>query len=318
MSKEEIVETCQQDLRAHLGGHDLMSNANHLRGSAVWMQFPRVICEQLVSRECRADGRCGGDGHFSIGSGSRLAFDSAIALADYLHSEPTMEAAFQRYQDERRVEVLRLQSAARNSLEWFEEVERYLDMPTRAVRLFAADPQPADQPRKPAPARPGLAGRPRTGSSAGRADKPGRAPMFAPVPAARHGAEEPHRRVADGAIQGGGWLPDRLAFRALRRTRQGRRGAGLYRNDLRLAEGRITPGCPGLYAPEHEAAWKRLVDFVHAETDGEDLLSDRPFGAQGSPASAGRTGCSRCLGQLAGDERLGDCRGRRPMQCRRR
>ena len=68
-------------------------------------------------------------GHFSIGSGTRLAFDSAIALADYLHSEPTMEAAFARYQAERRIEVLRLQSAARNSLEWFEEVERYLDMP---------------------------------------------------------------------------------------------------------------------------------------------------------------------------------------------
>ncbi len=67
--------------------------------------------------------------HFSIGSGSRLAFDSAIALAEYLHSEPTMEEAFQRYQDERRIEVLRLQSAARNSLEWFEQVERYLDMP---------------------------------------------------------------------------------------------------------------------------------------------------------------------------------------------
>nr|HRC77329.1 hypothetical protein [Kouleothrix sp.] len=57
------------------------------------------------------------------------AQDSAIALAEYLHSEPTMEGAFRRYQDERRIEVLRLQSAARNSLEWFEEVERYLDMP---------------------------------------------------------------------------------------------------------------------------------------------------------------------------------------------
>ena len=66
--------------------------------------------------------------HFSIGSGSRLAFDSGIALAEMLHSEPDMERAFERYQDERRLEVLRLQSAARNSLEWFEQVERYLDM----------------------------------------------------------------------------------------------------------------------------------------------------------------------------------------------
>ena len=88
-------------------------------------------------------------GHFSIGSGSRLAFDSAIALAEYLHSEPTMEQAFERYQEERRTEVLRLQSAARNSLEWFEQCERYLDLDpvqftysllTRSQRISWASP----------------------------------------------------------------------------------------------------------------------------------------------------------------------------------
>ncbi len=106
-----------------------MSNAAHLRGSAVWMNFPRVICERWYHENVVLMGDAAATGHFSIGSGSRLAFDSAIALAEYLHSEPDMTAAFERYQAERRVEVLRLQSAARNSLEWFEEVERYLDMP---------------------------------------------------------------------------------------------------------------------------------------------------------------------------------------------
>src|SRR5690606_18269128 len=66
--------------------------------------------------------------HFSIGSGTKLALESAIAMADYLHSEPTLAAAFAKYEDARRLEVLRLQSAARNSMEWFEEVERYLDL----------------------------------------------------------------------------------------------------------------------------------------------------------------------------------------------
>ena len=66
--------------------------------------------------------------HFSVGSGTKLALESAIALAEYLHSEPTLAAAFQRYEDERRTEVLRLQSAARNSTEWFENVERYLHL----------------------------------------------------------------------------------------------------------------------------------------------------------------------------------------------
>ena len=92
------------------------------------MNFPRVICEKWWHENVVLMGDAAATGHFSIGSGSRLAFDSAIALAEYLHSEPTMEAAFQRYQDERRLEVLRLQSAARNSLEWFEHVDRYLHL----------------------------------------------------------------------------------------------------------------------------------------------------------------------------------------------
>ncbi|EYD76975.1 Anthraniloyl-CoA monooxygenase [Rubellimicrobium mesophilum DSM 19309] len=88
-----------------------------------------MICERWYHGNVVLMGDAAATGHFSIGSGTRLAIDSAIALADYLHSEPSMEDAFRRYQEERRVEVLRLQSAARNSLEWFEEVERYLDMP---------------------------------------------------------------------------------------------------------------------------------------------------------------------------------------------
>ena len=92
------------------------------------MNFPRVICEKWHHENIVLMGDAAATGHFSIGSGSRLAFDSAISLANYLHSEPTMTAAFERYQEERRLEVLRLQSAARNSLEWFEQVERYLDL----------------------------------------------------------------------------------------------------------------------------------------------------------------------------------------------
>ena len=66
--------------------------------------------------------------HFSIGSGTKLALESAIALADYLHSEDDIDSAFSKYEEARRLEVLRLQSAARNSLEWFEDIERYLNL----------------------------------------------------------------------------------------------------------------------------------------------------------------------------------------------
>ena len=128
MSKEQIIEKCEELFDDHLGGHRLISNADHLRGSAVFMNFPRVLCQKWHHENVVLLGDASATAHFSIGSGSRLAFDSAIALAELVNTEPDLKRALERYQDERRLEVLRLQSAARNSMEWFEHVERYLDM----------------------------------------------------------------------------------------------------------------------------------------------------------------------------------------------
>jgi anthraniloyl-CoA monooxygenase len=177
-----------------------------------------------------------------------------------------MQAAFQRYQDERRIEVLRLQSAARNSLEWFEQVERYLPMPPTAIRLFPADPQPAHQPRKPAQARPGLSD-PRRGLVSGTGGRhAGAQPMFAPF--RLRGMALENRVVVSPmaqykAVDG---CPTDWHFAHYAERAKG--GAGLVYTEMTCVspQGRITPGCPGLYAPEHEAAWKRLTDFVHAET----------------------------------------------------
>jgi anthraniloyl-CoA monooxygenase len=266
MSKEDIVATCQRIFAKHLGGHDLMSNANHLRGSAVWMQFPRIICEQWYHENVVLLGDAAATSHFSIGSGSRLAFDSAIALADYLHSEPTLEKAFQRYQDERRVEVLRMQSAARNSLEWFEQVERYLDMPTeqfayslltRSQRISHENLRLRDK---------AWLRKTEDWFQAQAGGTFGRAPMFAPFklrnmnlinrivvsPMAQY-------KAVDGAPTD--WHFVHYAERA-------KGGAGLVYTEMTCvsAEGRITPGCPGLYTSSHETGWKHLVDFVHAET----------------------------------------------------
>ena len=127
MSQRDSIATCERIFAAHLGGHPLLSNASHLRGSA-WLNFPRVLCEVWYHRNLVLLGDASATAHFSIGSGSKLGLESAVALAQYLHSEPDMAAAFARYQAERRVDVLRLQSAARNSTEWFEAVERYLDL----------------------------------------------------------------------------------------------------------------------------------------------------------------------------------------------
>ncbi|MFO1176444.1 MAG: bifunctional salicylyl-CoA 5-hydroxylase/oxidoreductase [Paracoccaceae bacterium] len=282
MSKEETVETCRKIFAAHLGGHDLMSNAAHLRGSAVWMQFPRVICEKWYHENVVLMGDAAATGHFSIGSGSRLAFDSAIALAEYLHSEPTMEAAFRRYQDERRIEVLRLQSAARNSLEWFEEVERYLDMPplqfaysllTRSQRISHENLRLRD---------PAWLRAAEDAFAAGAGGKPGRTPMFAPF--RLRGMELNNRVVVSPmaqykAVDG---CPTDWHFVHLAERAKG--GAGLVYTEMTCVspEGRISPGCPGLYAPAHEQAWKRIVDFVHAETAAKICCQIGHSGRKGS------------------------------------
>ncbi|MCR9150469.1 MAG: bifunctional salicylyl-CoA 5-hydroxylase/oxidoreductase [Rhodobacteraceae bacterium] len=282
MTKEETVETCRKIFERHLGGHALMSNAAHLRGSAVWMQFPRVICERWYHENVVLMGDAAATGHFSIGSGSRLAFDSAIALADYLHSEPTLEAAFRRYQEERRIEVLRLQSAARNSLEWFEEVERYLDMPplrfaysllTRSQRISHENLRLRD---------PAFVRACEDWFQAEAGGTPGRAPMFAPF--RLRGMEVPNRVVVSPMAQyraKGGCPTD---WHLVHYAERAKGGAGLVYTEMTCVspEGRITPGCPGLYAPEHEAAWARIVDFVHAETGAKIACQIGHSGRKGS------------------------------------
>ncbi|MGR3344533.1 MAG: oxidoreductase, partial [Paracoccaceae bacterium] len=285
MTKKETVATCQRIFAAHLGGHDLMSNAAHLRGSAVWMNFPRVICEKWHHGNVVLMGDAAATGHFSIGSGTRLAIDSAIALADFLHSEPTMEAAFERYQDERRLEVLRLQSAARNSLEWFEEVERYLDFDpvqfnysllTRSQRishenLRLRDPDWLRSAEKWFQMQAGVPD-----------EAPVRAPMFAPFtlremtlknrvvvsPMAQY-------KAVDGCPTD--WHLIHLGERA-------KGGAGLVYTEMTCVspEGRISPGCTGLYAPEHEVAWRRITEFVHAETQAKICCQIGHSGRKGS------------------------------------
>lgn len=282
MSKEETVETCRRIFAAHLGGHGLMSNAAHLRGSAVWMQFPRVICETWYHENVVLMGDAAATGHFSIGSGTRLALDSAIALADYLHSEPTLAGAFQRYQDERRVEVLRLQSAARNSLEWFEEVERYLDMPplqfaysllTRSQRISHENLRIRDSV---------WLAQAEDWFQAQAGGAAGRRPMFAPFTLREMRLENrivvspmAQYKAVDGVP--GDWHFVHYAERA-------KGGAGLVITEMTCVspQGRITPGCAGLYAPEHEAGWKRLVAFVHAETRAKICCQIGHSGRKGS------------------------------------
>ncbi|OAN65106.1 salicylyl-CoA 5-hydroxylase [Rhodobacteraceae bacterium EhC02] len=285
MTKEETVETCRKIFEGHLGGHDLMSNANHLRGSAVWINFPRVNCAHWHHQNVVLMGDAAATAHFSIGSGSRLALDSAIALATYLDTEPTLEQAFVKYQDERRLDVLRLQSAARNSLEWFEEVERYLDLDpvqfnysllTRSQRISHENLRLRD---------------PEWLASAERwfqtqagvpADAPLRAPMFAPF--RLRDMDLVNRIVVSPMAQYKAVDGCPTDWHFVHYAERAKGGAGLVYTEMTCvsADGRITPGCPGLYAPAHEAAWRRLVDFTHAETQAKICCQIGHAGRKGS------------------------------------
>jgi anthraniloyl-CoA monooxygenase len=284
MSQELSIATCEAIFAKHLGGHKLMSNARHLRGSA-WLNFPRVLCETWHHENIVLLGDAAATAHFSIGSGTRLAMESAIALADYVHSEPSLPQAFARYQDERRVEVLKLQSAARNSLEWFEEVERYLDLDivqfnysllTRSQRISHENLRLRDG------AWLGDAERWFQLKSGAPAATANRAPMFAPY--RLRDMTLANRVVVSPMAQYKAFDGAPTDWHLVHYGERAKGGAGLVFTEMTCvtADGRITLGCPGLYAPEHERAWRRIVDFVHAETNAKICCQIGHAGRKGS------------------------------------
>ncbi len=283
MDQDSSIAICEEIFKDHLDGHPLISNARHIRGSA-WLSFPRVLCDRWYHDNIVLMGDAAATAHFSIGSGTKLALESAIALAEDLSAEPDLSAAFARYEAARRVEVLRLQSAARNSMEWFEEVGRYLHLDpvqfnysllTRSQRISHENLRLRD------PAWLQSAER-WFQERAGVTEGPVRPPMFAPYslrdmalknrvvvsPMAQY-------KAVDGAPTD--WHLVHLGERA-------KGGAGLVYTEMTCvsAEGRITPGCPGLYAADHEAAWARITGFVHRETDAKICCQIGHSGRKGS------------------------------------
>ena len=157
MGQDEATAFCEKLFAKYLDGHTLMTNAAHLRGSTNWIRFPRVMCKRWVHHEVINSktvpivlmGDAAHTAHFSIGSGTKLALEDAIDLANalkpYFEAKPAydpskscstsyginstaMDAVLQAYEARRSVEVLKIQNAARNSTEWFENVQRYSSM----------------------------------------------------------------------------------------------------------------------------------------------------------------------------------------------
>jgi anthraniloyl-CoA monooxygenase len=292
MSQQESIKTCEEIFKDHLGGHSLMTNAKHIRGSA-WIQFPRVLCEKWSHENVVLMGDAAATAHFSIGSGSKLALESAISLADLLHSEPDLASAFAIYEDQRRLEVLRLQSAARNSLEWFENVERYLHLDpvqlnysllTRSQRISHENLRERD-PKWLASAESWFMGEARKGAGLPVADNentPPRAPMFAPFKLRE--MELKSRIVVSPMAQYKAVDGCPTDWHLVHYGERAKGGAGLVYVEMTCVspEGRITPGLSGaLCARTRRLPGRRLTGFVHENTDAKICLPDRSFRPQG-------------------------------------
>lgn len=267
MDQDQTCRAAEALFADWLDGHALMSNARHLRGSA-WLNFPRVACANWRDGKVVLLGDAAHTAHFSIGSGTKLAFEDAIRLAEAVTAGGDLDAALSAYEAERRVEVLKLQSAARNSTEWFETVERYVGLEplqfaysllTRSQRVSHENLRLRD-PAFVARVERWFAGR--AGAEPGDRPPP---PMFAPL--RLRGLTLPNRVVVSPMCMysaGDGTVGDfhlvHLGARALG-------GAGLVFTEMTdvSADGRITPGCAGMYRPAHRDAWARIVDFVHGQ-----------------------------------------------------
>jgi anthraniloyl-CoA monooxygenase len=275
------IEFCERLFAKYLNGHRLQSNANHLRGSA-WLNFNRVLCKRWHHGRTVLLGDAAHTAHFSIGSGTKLAMEDAISLARHVSAQAPLDQALGAYHSERQVEVLKLQSAARNRMEWFEHVERYAHLPPEQFayslltgsqrigheNLRLRDPRfVADYERWLADRDGGLDSRP---------------PMFLPfrlkdMHLVNRVVVSPMAQYTARDGMPGEWHLVHYGHRALG-------GAGLLYTEMTCVspQGRITPGCTGLWNEVHRDAWARIVDFVHAHSPAKICLQLGHSGRKGS------------------------------------
>lgn len=252
------AEWCAKVFTDALRGRSLRSN------NSSWTAFRTVVNDRWSHGNTVLLGDAAHTAHFSIGSGTKLAVEDALALAACLQEQPDTAGALAAYEAERRPVVASTQRAARASLDWFEELGTYVDQPprqfafnllTRSRRVTHDNLRLRD---------PGF-----VAAVEGEAGTPaGTPPMFTPF---RLRSLTLRNRVvvspmdmysAQDGVPGDFHLVH-LGARALG-------GAGLVMTEMVCVseQGRITPGCAGLYTPEQAAAWRRVTDFVHTQAPG--------------------------------------------------
>ncbi len=288
---DETIAFCERLFARYLHGHRLMANSAHMRGRD-WINFIRVSNERWIDENAVLLGDAAHTAHFSVGSGTKLALEDAIALADVLDADGASAASLEEYEELRRVEVLKLQNAARNSTEWFENVARYAVLPpeqfaysllTRSQRIGHENLRLRDkiyvERMEGWFAERSLAELRTNGEMTPAAPVP---PMFTSF---RLRDLVLRNRVVVSpmdmysAVDGmpGDFHLVHLGARALG-------GAGLIFTEMTCVsrEGRISPGCCGMYMPKHVEAWKRIVSFVHENTGAKIALQLGHSGPKGS------------------------------------
>jgi anthraniloyl-CoA monooxygenase len=264
-----------------LDGHQVLANNSR------WVSFTTVRNERWRHGNVVLLGDAAHTAHFSIGSGTKLAMEDALALAACLHEEPTVDAALDAYEAERQAVVLSTQRAAQASLEWFENLGQYVDQEplqfafnimTRSRRvtydnLRVRDPEFvarvdswfADHEK-------------RRGHGFGDV----RPPMFQPF---RLGELELQNRVVVSpmdmykSVDG---MPNDFHFAHLGGKALGSPGLVMTEMVCVSPEGRITPGCTGLWNDEQRDAWARVARFVHDESATRIGLQLGHSGGKGS------------------------------------
>jgi anthraniloyl-CoA monooxygenase len=285
MEQAQSIALCERLFASHLDGAPLISNARHLRGPAIWLKFNRVLCEKWFYKNIVLIGDAAHTAHFSIGSGTKLAMEDAIALARVLSSNPgDVTDALQRYQEEREIEALKLQSAARNRMEWFEQVERYVHLEpeqfaysllTGSQRIGHANLKLRDSGYVETVEKWFAA---RSGLGAARALPP----MFTPI--SIRGAQLKNRVIVSpmATYMAEDGVP--TDFHLVHLASRAMGGAAMVVTEMTCVtpDARITPGCPGMWNDKQQAAWKRIVDFVHAHTDARIAFQLGHAGRKGS------------------------------------
>jgi anthraniloyl-CoA monooxygenase len=277
------VAACESLFAPWLQGHRLRANAAPT--APPWTSFVRVRNRSWFHDKVVLIGDAAHTAHFSIGSGTKLAMEDAVSLARALAGGRPVAEALLRYQDERMTEALRLQNAARNSMEWFENVKRYIRLEpeqfaysllTRSQRVSHENLRLRD---------PGyLQGVERWFAAGARATYAGPPPVPMFTPFSLRGLRLANRVVVApmdmySAEDG---TPTDFHFVHLGTRALG--GAGLIITEMTCVspEARITRGCTGMYRDEHVAAWRRVVEFVHRHSAARICLQLGHAGPKGS------------------------------------